>query len=151
MSVINQLLSNRVLICALIAWTLAQILKLPFFYLLNKKWNWNSLWEPGGLPSSHTAIATATALAIGIYHGFDTPVFALSVTLTMIVVYDATSVRRQAGIHAKWINLLVEEIITAPDVQKQKLREVLGHTPFEAIMGVVLGVLVTLLYLWIFG
>jgi len=149
MQYLQQLLSNQVLIAALIAWTTAQVLKLPMGYILNKKWDWRVLWGPGGMPSSHTAIATASSLAIGLYHGFHTPLFALSITLTLIVVYDATNVRRQAGIHAKWINLLVEEIITAPDTQKKKLREVLGHTPFEAIMGVILGITVTMLYYWL--
>lgn len=149
MQYLQQLLSNQVLIAALIAWTTAQVLKLPMDYILNKKWDWRVLWGPGGMPSSHTAIATASSLAIGLYHGFHTPLFALSITLTLIVVYDATNVRRQAGIHAKWINLLVEEIITAPDTQKKKLREVLGHTPFEAIMGVILGITVTMLYYWL--
>jgi len=105
------------------------------------------LISPGGMPSSHSAISTATALAIGLYDGFDSSLFALAMALATIVVYDAVSIRRQAGFHAEWINYLVEEILKGGNLSYKKLREVLGHTPFEAMAGVILGIF-TALILW---
>ena len=150
MKIFEQLLANRVLIVALLAWSVTQLLKLPLDYLVNHSWNWQVLYIPGGMPSSHSAISTAAALAIGLYQGFDTPTFALAVALTMIVIYDATSVRHEAGIHAKWINMIVEEIFASSNIPKHRLREMLGHTPFEVLAGMLLGILVTLLVWFLF-
>jgi acid phosphatase family membrane protein YuiD len=94
------------------------------------------------MPSSHSALMTATVLAIGLYHGFDDPLFALGVVITMIVTYDAAGVRRQAGIHAQRINVLVEELLKGHMFNENDLREVLGHTPLEVIGGILLGLIV---------
>ncbi|MGV8025941.1 MAG: divergent PAP2 family protein [Anaerolineaceae bacterium] len=149
---LRQLLSNYVLVCAAAAWITAQLFKLPLNYMTTKKWDWMILISPGGMPSSHSAISTATALAIGLHDGFDSSLFALAMTLATIVVYDAVSIRRQAGFHAEWINKIVEEVLKSRDFSYEKLREVLGHTPFEAIAGVILGVCISLItwaiYYW---
>jgi acid phosphatase family membrane protein YuiD len=142
---LRQLISNYVLACVVAAWMTAQILKLPINYLSTKKWDWTVLVSPGGMPSSHSAIATSATLAIGLHDGFDSSLFALAVALTNIVVYDAVSIRRQAGFHAEWINKIVEEILKSGDFSYKKLREVLGHTPFEAMAGVTLGLCVALI------
>ncbi len=147
MNFFDLILSNYVLVCGAIAWIVAQLLKLPINFLLSKEWDWTVLISPGGMPSSHSAISTATALAIGLKHGFDSSLFALSMTLATIVIYDATSIRRQAGIHAEWINKIVEEIFKSGNFSYKKLQEVLGHTPFEALAGIFLGV-VTALIMW---
>ena len=80
--------------------------------------------------------------AIGLYHGFNNPIFALGVAITMIVTYDAAGVRRQAGIHAQRINLLFDELLTGHPVSERDLREVLGHTPLEVMGGILLGLIV---------
>lgn len=103
------------------------------------------LINPGGMPSSHSAISTATALAIGFHDGFDSSLFALAVALATIVVYDAVSIRRQAGFHAEWINRIIEEILRSGDFSYKKLQEVLGHTPFEALAGITLGICTALI------
>jgi acid phosphatase family membrane protein YuiD len=143
------LFENKVLITCLVAWGLAQALKIPIEYLMRRRWNWALLFSMGGMPSSHSALVTSTALAVGLHSGFDTPVFALSVALAMVVVYDATGVRRQAGMQAKKINILVEELLKGHPVNEKALREVIGHTPLEALGGVVLGILVAV-GLWLF-
>ncbi len=141
----QQLLSNYVLASAVAAWVTAQLLKPPIYYLNTKKWNWMVLISPGGMPSSHSAISTATALAIGFHDGFDSSLFALAIALATIVVYDAVSIRRQAGFHAEWINKIVEEILKGGNLSYKKLQEVLGHTPFEAMAGVTLGICMALI------
>jgi len=139
---------NHVLFSALIAWTLAQLLKLPLEYYRVRRWNWAILLSVGGMPSSHAALVTAMALAVGLYVGFGSPLFGLSVALAIVVVYDATGIRRQAGIHAQKINILVDELLSGHPVSDRELREVLGHTPLEALGGVLLGLVVTTL-LWL--
>lgn len=133
---------NKALIAGLVAWSLAQIIKIPLDYLRTRRWNWSLLFTTGGMPSSHSSLMTGTVLAIGLYHGFDNPVFALGVVITMIVTYDAAGVRRQAGIHAQRINVLVEELLHGHIFNEKDLREVLGHTPLEVVGGILLGLIV---------
>ena len=139
--------NNHVLISALVAWGLAQGLKIPIEYFHSKRWNWALLLSAGGMPSSHTALVTATAHGIGLHAGFDNPIFALALTLAMVVIYDATGIRRQAGIHAQRINFLFDELLSGHAVDEKDLREVLGHSPREVIGGIFLGLLIPQL-LW---
>lgn len=133
---------NRALIAGISAWALAQIIKVPLYYLRTRKWNWALLFTTGGMPSSHSALMTSTTLAIGLYYGLDDPIFALGVVLTMIVTYDAAGVRQQAGIHAQRINVIFGELLHGHPVSERDLREVLGHTPLEVIGGILLGLAV---------
>ena len=139
------LLQNRALIAGLIAWALAQIFKIPLDYLRTRRWNWSLLLTTGGMPSSHSALMTATTLAIGLHDGFDSPVFALGVVITMIVTYDAAGVRQQAGIHAQRINVIMAELLKGHPVNERDLREVLGHTPLEVVGGILFGLAIAIL------
>ena len=125
------------------AWASAQIVKVPLEYLRTRKWQWGWLLTTGGLPSSHSALIVAAANAIGLFFGFDTPLFALAVAMAMIVTYDAAGVRRQAGIHAERINLLFDQLLKGHMWNDEELREVLGHTPFEVAGGVLWGLLIS--------
>ena len=136
------LFENKALIAGLIAWLLAQIIKIPLDYIRTRRWNWALLLTTGGMPSSHSSLMTATTLAIGLYDGFDSPVFALGVAITMIVTYDAAGVRQQAGIHAKRINVLFDELLHGHPINQRDLREVIGHTPLEVAGGILLGLVV---------
>ncbi|HET9910854.1 MAG TPA: divergent PAP2 family protein [Anaerolineales bacterium] len=135
---------NKALIAGLIAWALAQVIKIPLDYFRTRRWNWALLLTTGGMPSSHSALMTATTLAIGLYYGFDNPIFALGVAITMIVTYDAAGVRQQAGIHAQRINIIVEELLKGHPINEMDLREVLGHTPLEVTGGILLGFVVAI-------
>jgi uncharacterized protein len=139
------LLKNHVLITVLIAWLLAQSLKVPIFYLLKHRWNWALLFSTGGMPSSHSALIVSATAAIGLNFGFDTPLFALAVAVAMVVVYDATGIRRQAGLHAQKINILIDELLKGHPISDKQLKEVLGHSPLEVVGGVVLGIVIALL------
>ncbi len=144
------ILENRVLWSGLTAWFLAQALKIPMDYFRTREWNWAMFFAAGHMPSSHSALMTATVLAIGLHYGFDHPAFALGLAIAMIVVYDATGVRRQAGMQAQKINVLVEELLRGHPISQQQLREVIGHTPLEALGGVLLGLAVAqgVWFLW---
>ena len=136
------LFQNKVLIAGLTAWAIAQVIKIPLDYLRTRRWNWSLLLTTGGMPSSHSALMTATTLAIGLYQGLDSPVFALGIVITMVVTYDAAGVRQQAGIHAQRINVIMAELLKGHPINERDLREVLGHTPLEVIGGILLGVAV---------
>ena len=136
---------NKALIAGLMAWALAQLMKLPLDYLRTHKWNWSLLLTTGGMPSSHSSLVTATTLAIGLYYGFDDPTFAIGVVITMVVTYDAAGVRQQAGIHAQRINVLFEELLRGHPINEKDLREVIGHTPLEVAGGIILGILVAII------
>ncbi|MCI0554009.1 MAG: divergent PAP2 family protein, partial [Anaerolineae bacterium] len=133
---------NKALIAGLIAWSLAQVIKIPLDFLRTRRWNWALFFTTGGMPSSHSSLMTATTLAIGLYHGFDHPVFAVGVAITMIVTYDAAGVRQQAGIHAQRINVLFDELLHGHPINQRDLREVIGHTPLEVAGGILLGLIV---------
>jgi uncharacterized protein len=88
-------------------------------------------------------------MGIALHVGFDTPAFAIAVAVTMIVIYDAAGVRREAGRHAEKINILIEELLSGHPISEDALREVLGHTPTEVVGGVFLGIIVGILY-WMY-
>ena len=144
--------NNPVFIACLIASILAQILKLPLEYLRTKQWDWSLLLGTGGMPSSHSAVVTAAAAGVGHYVGFDTPLFALAFAVAMVVIYDATNIRRQAGFHAQQINRIITEIFVEkvkPIEEFVELREVLGHSPAEALGGIILGILISVFTWWL--
>lgn len=149
MSVLD-IFSNQVIIPALIAWSIAQVSKVVLEYLVSRCWAWSLLFTSGGMPSSHSALIAAMTHALGLELGFDSPVYAIGFVLSMIVIYDATGIRRQAGMHAKIINQMITDLATGHPLKEEQLREVLGHTPLEALVGMLLGIVVSQLYFWIF-
>ncbi len=143
MNALAQLAANRVLWAAVTAWTLAQLIKVPLHYALHRKVDWGLLLSSGGMPSSHSALVTGISVGVGLQTGFDSPQFAVAGVLALIVIYDATGVRRHAGDHARVLNLMIDELLTGHPLAEKELKEVLGHTPREVIGGILLGVLVT--------
>ncbi|MFZ0533854.1 MAG: divergent PAP2 family protein [Anaerolineales bacterium] len=142
---------NYVLIAALIAWGIAQTIKLPLEYLQTHRWNWALLVQAGGMPSSHSALVVGITHGIGLTVGFNSPLFALAFAMSMVVIYDATGIRRQAGKHAEMINAMINDLAAGNPLKEEQLREVLGHTPLEALGGILLGLVVAQLtwMLWV--
>jgi len=122
----------------------------PIQYLVHGNFDWAMWFNTGGMPSSHSALVTAVMLATGLYAGFNTPVFAVALAVMMVVVYDAAGVRRQAGMHAERINMIINELFSGQPISQESLKEVLGHTPVEVIGGVFLGLVVSwgVWYFW---
>ena len=135
---------NKVFVAAMLGWFVAQALKIPAEYLRSRRWMWTMFFAPGGMPSSHSAMMVGGSLAVGLYYGFAEPLFGIAVAITLIVVYDAAGVRRQAGMHAERINLLFEELLKGHMWDENELREVIGHTPLEVVGGIILGLLVAI-------
>lgn len=135
----KELLMNKWLWIPLATWLIVQMYKLIVEVLTAKdrKINFRRFIGAGGMPSSHTACTTALATSIGMSEGFGSPLFALAVVFCFIVMYDAAGVRRAAGKQAAVLNKIVEtENVNVPE----KLVELLGHTPVEVFMGVLVGI-----------
>lgn len=147
---ITEVLSNHVLIAALIGWFVAQGLKIPIYRIIEKKWDFSRFHGSGGMPSSHSSMVVATAAMIGGLYGYQSAVFALSVVLACIVMYDAAGVRRETGNQASVINQILKDVlINGRQISDEELKELVGHTPLEVAGGAVVGLVVSFVYLWV--
>lgn len=143
MQVVNEILGNRILIIALIACLSAQALKLVVDLIKHQKLNIRALVTTGGMPSSHSALVSALATGIGMTTGWSSPEFAIATIFAIIVMYDAAGVRQAAGKQARILNQIIDELFQEnPEFNEDRLKELLGHTPFQVIMGLLLGVVI---------
>lgn len=133
------LCNNHLLVSAFFAWAAAQILKTIIYALVNKTWDIRRLLGAGGMPSSHTATVTALATAAALELGLDSPAFGIAIVLVFVVTHDAIGVRMEAGKHAKILNEIMETI-QGVAVTEERLKEFLGHTPFQVVCGGILGI-----------
>lgn len=133
-----EIFDNRVLWIAIAGWFSAQFLKVIFYACKNRKFSLERLMGAGGMPSSHSSTVCGMTVAVGRTYGLDSPLFAISLIVAFIVMYDATGVRRAAGEQARVLNRLLMEHDKA-EAQKA-LKEFLGHTPLEVLGGAVLGI-----------
>lgn len=134
-----------VLLIAISAWAIAQVLKLLISMAVYRKFDINYLITGGGMPSSHSALVCATAVSTGVCTGFDSPVFAVAAVVAFIVMYDAAHVRRETGKQSKVLNYIMstwEE--KRPEQFEADLKELIGHTPLQVAVGAVLGLVVGL-------
>jgi len=145
------LLQNKVLISVAVAWLIAQFSK-PFLqYLRDREWNWSWFFSAGGMPSTHSAIIVAATTALGMLQGVGSPEFALGVAVSMVILYDAAGVRRQAGEHARVINAIIEDLSHGHPLKEENLTELLGHTPGYVAICVVGGVVVAVVVVTLMG
>lgn len=142
--------SQIICLCGFVGWATAQILKTFINMIANKKFNAQRLVGAGGMPSSHTALVCSTATAIAKVCGTGSPTFALALVMSVIVMYDAVTVRREAGKHAKELNVIHKAMEQTPifsalfDEKFKDFQEFLGHTILEVLAGAVLGILIGL-------
>lgn len=134
--------SNQVLWCAVTGWFAAQALKIPTYWLVEKKLDLKRFFGSGGMPSSHTAFVVSLAIMIGATSGYDSALFALSVVLAAIVMYDATGVRKETGNQAEVINEILRKVfVNGEPIADDDLKELVGHTKVEVLGGAIVGVL----------
>jgi len=148
MNALEAFFSNGVLAWGLAACGIAQLSKLVIELVVHRRWNPKVLVETGGMPSSHSALLTGTAAGLGWQLGFDDPLFALAAVMCFVVLYDASGVRRAAGLTAARVNSLrgnssLPNSVAQDDSQKP-LKENLGHTRLEVLVGSVIGPLIAL-------
>jgi hypothetical protein len=144
----GNILHNQVLGIALLACGIAQGSKLLVHFIQHQKLNLRVLVETGGMPSAHSAFVTALATHVGQILGWDSPEFAIAAIFAVIVMYDAAGVRQAAGKQARILNQMIDELFQEhPQFSEDRLKELLGHTPVQVIVGSILGVAVS----WIAG
>ena len=132
------------LLPALLAWAIAQVLKVCLTSLRGRRLDLRVLAETGGMPSSHSAIVAALTTSVGRLNGVTSDTFAIALIFSIVVMYDAQGVRRAAGRQAAVLNRLVDDLMAQRGLQETRLRELLGHTPVEVLVGAALGIAVGL-------
>ena len=141
MKELSELLNNQLLFWSLISCVTAQLLKIIFNLLSKGELRFGIVFQTGGMPSSHSALISALSAGIGWQLGFDNPLFALSVGVSLIVMYDASGIRKSAGMQAIEINKISRELDKNKEIF---LKESLGHTKLEVVIGSLIGPLITL-------
>lgn len=137
----EELTKYKYLYVPFLLWFSIQVFKVIYDLITTKKFNFKRILGAGGMPSSHSAVVTSLATLIGKYEGITSPIFALSVIFSFIVMYDAAGIRRAAGKQAKLLNKIIETPgLTTVQVQ-ERLVEVLGHTPIQVFVGALIGII----------
>ena len=128
-----------------------QLYKVIYEWVLRRDFDLRVLVRSGGMPSSHSAMVSSLASAIGYRQGLGSDMFALSAIFAFVVMYDATGVRQAAGKQAKVLNQIIRELFSGQPVSEEELKELIGHTPFEVFVGAAVGILYTLIWLHFFN
>jgi acid phosphatase family membrane protein YuiD len=125
-----------------------QLYKLLADWIQTGRLNWRVLGAPGGMPSSHSAMVTSLATVCGYQNGLDSTAFAIAAVLAMIVMYDARGVRQQSGKQARVINQIVQTLFTGHPITDEELKELVGHTTIQVVVGGIIGIVYSLVYLY---
>jgi len=148
--IVKALLKNFTFVAVVISWFLAQSIKVILYRMSEGKLNLWHFFEAGGMPSAHSASVVALTLGIGLTQGWNSPLFTISLVFALIVMYDATGVRRAAGKQAEILNKVVDDIYSNGKVRIEKLKEILGHDPIEVVAGAGLAILVTAIAYYVY-
>ena len=139
----QEIAMNHVLLVGVVCWFVAQALKVVFYLIIAQKLDFSRFFGLGGMPSSHSSVVCGLATSVGLLKGFYSPEFAISFVLAGVVMTDAAGVRRAAGKQAAVLNQLIAEIFDPNQgLNYGKLKELLGHSPFEVLIGALIGVLI---------
>lgn len=142
MNVIRAIGHNQVFLVAFISWLAAQILKVIFTLMFERKFMLYRLVGSGGMPSSHSSTVMGLATAVGLLDGFDSIFFGACVIFSIIVMYDAAGVRQSVGKQAIILNTILEDLYEHKPIGKIRLKELVGHTKVEVFAGALLGILI---------
>lgn len=147
MSVLIAIFENPVILMSLLSWFAAQLGKVILILITKRRIDFSRFVGSGGMPSSHASFTCALAIGVGRTAGFGSPLFAVTFVFSLIVMYDASGVRRAAGQQAQILNKIVEHWNDNDQVyMEKKLKELLGHTPFEVLVGAILGIIIGFLF-----
>lgn len=135
----HDLAANQVLIITVIAWVTAQCIKVFLGIIRERRFNFRWFIGTGGMPSSHAAGATALATCCGLHVGFDSTIFALAAVFAVVTMFDAQGVRRETGQQAEILNKILEDIYWKGQLKAERLKELIGHTPVQVLVGSALG------------
>lgn len=149
MTLIIALFSNIPLVTGGLAFLLSQVIKVIIYYFKEKEFNITHFFEAAGMPSTHSAMSSSMTLMIGLMEGFHSTFFAIALVFTIIVMYDAMGVRFAAGQQAVVLNKIIEDIYSEKVSEKEKMKELIGHTPSEVFVGGLIGVVVAIVIYFI--
>ena len=142
--------SIEIISSAMSANVIAQVYKFIVFIVVNKQIDFKRLFQTGGMPSSHSSFMMAMTTSTGMLAGFDSIYFAVALTISLVVMYDAAGLRRAVGKQASVLNQIVAEIFSEhPHLSTQRFKELLGHTPIEVLIGALLGSAVAVWIHWL--
>lgn len=145
-TVFEEFMNNNILATTILAWFIAQMLKVILVCVISRKIDFGRMIGAGGMPSSHSSFVVALAVSVGLDSGFNSPLFAICTCFALVVMYDAAGVRRSAGQQAKILNQLVDNWGRGDfENTEKRLKELLGHTPMEVVAGAILGLMVALI------
>ena len=126
---------------------IAQVIKIATKYVRTGHLDWRMMAKTGGMPSSHSCCTTGMAVSVGLIEGFNSVSFAIALSLALIVMYDAAGVRRTVGLQAKVLNQIMVELFSEhPRLSSERIKEFLGHSPVEVLVGAALGTLIAYLF-----
>ena len=111
------------------------------FYITEKKWDIKRFIGAGGMPSTHSALSVCVAVTIGLKEGWESPLFAFAIVIAFIIMADAAGVRRETGEQAKVLNKIILEFFKEIKLTDKRFKELVGHTPFEVIVGAFIGII----------
>lgn len=135
---------TRGFVAVFLAWFLAQLLKVIRGAASQKRFNFRWLFDTGGMPSSHSATVGSLATTVGLYYGFHSIPFLITLIFTIITLFDAAGVRRSVGRQATILNKMLDDLYQRGQVPETRLKELLGHTPVEVLAGAFLGIVTSL-------
>ncbi|MDD2294661.1 MAG: divergent PAP2 family protein [Eubacteriales bacterium] len=138
-----------VLLTSVAAWLVAQLIKLFYYRRENGWFNLAVMTASGGMPSSHAALVTAATVRVALAEGVLSPLFGVSAVFALVVMYDATGVRHSVGEQAKTLNRIQEELKALIALDTDMIKEVLGHTGFQVLIGFLIGLMTGILSIWI--
>jgi len=150
-STLRSLFENKIFLCTILSMAIAQVLKL-FFYLINNKKKKKLeaietvIWRTGGMPSSHSALVCSLATATGIQEGISSTYFIISLLFALVVLRDSVGVRRASGLQARAINNLGKQLAKFTGQDFHSVKEIHGHTPLEVLVGSCLGILIAVIF-----
>ena len=139
------LFENKALIAAILAWVAAQVIKVLLVLFDEKRLDLSKMISSGGMPSSHSALITAMTASVGKTTGLDSVAFAIAAVTSLVVMYDAANVRREAGKHAELLNKIARDLYPDNHMNQEKLKELLGHKQIEVAAGAIIGITIGVL------
>jgi acid phosphatase family membrane protein YuiD len=145
MNSLDGLATNWVLLIPISAMVGVQVFKFLWGWFRHHHWDLATLFGTGGMPSSHSALVTSLATAVGLEAGFGSTAFAVATVLALIVMYDARGVRKESGQHARMLNQIAREVFAGHPISDRQLKELLGHTTIEVFVGALVGIVYTTL------
>jgi len=139
-----EVFQNRILLTTIAVWILAQSFKVVLGVIKERRFNFRWFIGTGGMPSSHAAGASALATSVGLEYGFNSPLFAVAAAFAIVTMFDAQGVRRSTGYQASILNKMMDDIYWKGQIEEQRLKELVGHTPIEVLAGFIFGVVCAL-------